>query len=248
MRRVSTAAAFLAVAALPLALTACSSGGSASGGAAKSAAGTAATPSVAATPEDPNAGLATGARLKTALAPASFFGPGYALDASATRDSGSTYQEPSSAPASAGKPDCGKLAGTSWIAITGDTGVSFAQDDYANKNTSAEMAQEVDVFRGTTASTVLKHLKKAVAACPAFKDGDTKTTAKVKGAATRGLGDEAYTITVTDPAWQNGTTLIAVRRGTAVVTVLSTAGHDNGAATAKKLAARVTTAAAKVKG
>ncbi|MEU9197915.1 hypothetical protein [Streptomyces hundungensis] len=239
MRRISITTVLLAGAALPLALTACSSGGSSSAGAAQPATHT---PAVSASPEDPNKRLATGAQLKTALAPASFFGPGYAVDVSATRDSGPMYQEPSSAPASPAKLDCTKLAGTSWITITGDAGVSFAQTDYTNKNTSAEMAQEIDVFRKAIAPTILNHLKNAVAACPTFKDEDTKTTAKVKGTKTPGLGDEAYTITVTDPAWQNGSTLIAVRRGTAVVTVLSTAGHDNGAASAKKLAAHVAAA------
>ncbi len=238
MRLVTRTAALLAVAPLSLALTACSSGSSSS----TSAGAVKPTASASASPKDPNTGLATGAQLKAALAPASVFGAGYAVDESGVRDSGPMYQEPSSVPASLTKPDCTKLGGTSWIAITGDTGVSFAQNDYTNKNTSAEMAQEIDVFRGTTAPTILTHLKKAVAACPTLKDEDTKTTAKVKGATTSGLGDEAYTITVTDPAWENGSTLIAVRRGTAVVTVLSTAGHDNGAASAKKLAAHVAAA------
>ncbi|MFD7015313.1 hypothetical protein [Streptomyces sp. NPDC059928] len=236
MRRISSTAVLLAVAALPLALTACSPGGSASAGTVKPATET------TGTTEDPNAGLPTGAQLKTALAPASFFGPGYAVDASGVRDSGAMYQEPSSAPASLSKPDCTKFAGTGWITVTGDAGVSFAQNDYTNKNTSADIAQEIDVFRGTTAAAVLKHLEKAAAVCPTYRDVDTKTTAKVKGAVTSGLGDEAYTITLTDSAWQNGSTLIAVRRGTAVVTVFSTAGHDNGVATAKRLAARLTAA------
>ena len=45
-----------------------------------------------------------------------------------------------------------------------------------------------------------------------------------------------YVITVTDPAWRGGTTLVAARAGTAVVTVLSTDGADNGRASAVKLA------------
>ena len=244
MRWIPTTAALLVVAALPLSLTACSSGSSASAGAAKPAT----PPGTPKAAEDPNAGLATGSQLKEALAPASFFGAGYAVDGAGVRDSGPMYQEPSNSPVSPSKPDCTKFSGTGWITVTGDGGVSFAQNDYANKNTSAEIAQEIDVFRGTNAATVLQHLAKATAACPTFKDTDTKTMVKVKGAATTGLGDEAYTVTLTDPAWQNGSTLIAVRRGTAVVTALSTAGHDNGLATAKKLAARVTGALGTEKG
>ncbi|MBO1336572.1 hypothetical protein [Streptomyces sp. VRA16 Mangrove soil] len=238
MRSASRAAALLAVAAaLPLALTACSSGGSDSGDGAS--AKSASKSSAAA--KDPNAGLATGAQLKKALAPASFFGSGYKVDPSTARDTGTTFQPQKSHPAALAKPDCTKFGGTSWIALTGDDGVSFAQNDYMNAD-STDIAQEIDVFRGAGAQTVMAHLEKVVAACPGYHDKDTKSDVKVTGATTSGLGDGAYTITLTDPTWTNGTTLIAVRKGTAVVTVMSTDGHDNGAATAKKLAAKVTSA------
>ncbi len=222
MRRNALATLCL-VTALPLALslTACSSGSS--GGTAT---------------KDPNAGLLTGTQLKKALAPASFFANGFAVDPSGARDTGDTYTTPSSAPASA-KPDCEKLSQTSWIDVTGDSGVSFAQNDYVNKNTSEDIAQEIDTFRGTTATTVLKDLERVVSACATFTDSQTHTKAKVAGRATSGLGDSAYTVTLTDSAWENGTTLIAARVGHNVVSVMSTDGHDNGAATAKKLTERI---------
>jgi hypothetical protein len=228
MRRNALASLCL-VTALPLALslTACSSGSS--GGTAK--------PSKSAS-KDPNAGLLTGTQLKKALAPASFFATGFAVDPSGARDSADTYTEPSSAPASA-KPDCEKLSQTNWIAVTGDSGVSFAQNDYVNKNTSEDIAQEIDTFRGTTAATVVKDLERVVSACATFTDTQTHTKVKVAGRATSGLGDSAYTVTLTDSAWENGTTLIAARVGHNVVSVMSTDGHDNGAATAKKLTERI---------
>ncbi|WP_425832847.1 hypothetical protein [Streptomyces fractus] len=237
MRTAVRAAALLAVAALPFTLTACSSGDSANsaGSDAKAAAKPAAKSA-----QNPDATLAKGAALKRSLAPASFFGAGYRIDQDTARDTGTSYQEPSSDPAALSKPDCTKLGGVSWLALTGDAGVSFAQNDYVNEKTTADIAQEIDVFRGDKAATVLQHLKKAIAACPAYKDTDTKSQVKVAGADTAGLGDEAYNITLTDPAWENGSTLIAVRKGAAVVTVMSTDGHDNGAATAKKLATKVT--------
>jgi hypothetical protein len=229
MRHPSRAAKALLVAAvLPLALTACAS-----------ATGTSSSSATATKPKDPNAGLLTGTQLKKALAPASFFATGFAVDPKGARDTGTTYIAPSSSPAA--KPDCALLGGTSWIAITGDSGVSFAQNDYVSKNTSEDIAQEVDTYRGTTAATVLADLKKVVADCATYTDSDTHTKVKVAGSDTSGLGDAAYTITLTDSAWQNGTTLIAARSGTDVVTVLSTDGHDNGAATAKKLAAQIVT-------
>jgi hypothetical protein len=229
MRHPSRAAkALLAAAVLPLALAACSSG-------------TTAQPSSAKTKpaKDPNAGLLTGAQLKKALAPASFFAAGFAVDPSGARDSGTTYAPPSSSPAP--KPDCSLLGGTSWITITGDSGVSFAQNDYVSKNTSEDIAQEVDTYRGTTSTTVLTNLEKAATTCATFTDSQTHSKVKATGATTPGLGDAAYTITLTDSAWENGTTLIAVRAGTDVVSVMSTDGHDNGAATAKKLAAQIVT-------
>ncbi|MEU1530505.1 hypothetical protein [Streptomyces fagopyri] len=221
----------LAAAVLPLALAACSSGTSDTSGRPS------ATPTKAA--KNPDAGLLTGARLKKALAPASFFASGFAVDPDGARDSGTMYTAPSAS--AAAKPDCSLLGGTSWISVTGVSGVSFAQNDYVSRTTSEDIAQEIDTFRGTTAAEVLKDLEKTVTACAAFTDSQTHTQVKVTGAATPGLGDTAYTITLTDSAWRNGTTLIAVRSGTDVVSVMSTDGHDNGAATAGKLAARIVT-------
>ncbi|MDX3799337.1 hypothetical protein [Streptomyces sp. AK04-3B] len=231
MRLPSRTAKMLAVAALPLALAACSSSGSAD---------SADSPAVSTTPSkaaDPDAGLLTGTQLKKALAPASYFPSGFAADASLARDTGDTYQAP--ATKSAAEPHCADLAATSWISLTGVEGVSFAQNSYIDQNTSAELDQEIDVYRGSTGADVLKDLADVVAACPSYTDSDTHSKVKVTGAATAGLGDEAYTITLTSSAWETGTTLIASRSGTAVVSVLSTDGADNGAASAKKLAEHV---------
>ncbi|MFF8592684.1 hypothetical protein ACF061_14775 [Streptomyces sp. NPDC015220] len=227
--RTARAVRLLAVAALPLALAACGTSDSSSAEA----------PASPSTAKDPNAGLLTGTQLKRALAPASFFPAGFASDADSTRDTGDTYVAPvSKSPA---KPDCTRLEGTAWIGITGVSGVSFAQGDYVSKNTSEEISQEADAFRGTTAADVLKDVEKAATACASFADPDIHSTVRTSGSATTGLGDEAYTLTLTDSSWTNGTTLIAARQGTNLVTVLSTDGRDNGAATARKLTRRIVT-------
>ncbi|MEV5007736.1 MULTISPECIES: hypothetical protein [unclassified Streptomyces] len=230
MHFASRAAHVLALAALPLALTACGSSGStgSSGSAGHASSGST---------RDPNAGLLTGTQLKKALAPASFFASGFAVDPSGARDSGDTYTPPSNAPAA--KPDCTKLGGTAWIDVTGITGVSFAQNDYVRKDTSEDIGQEIDTYRGTTAASVLKAVEKTATDCAGFTDSQTHTKVKVTGRSTPGLGDGAYTLTLTDPSWENGTTLVAARVGTNVVSVMSTDGHDNGAATAKKLTLRI---------
>ncbi|WBO65825.1 hypothetical protein [Streptomyces camelliae] len=231
MRHSSRVATLLAVAALPLALTACSSGSSdASAGTTASAA-----PAKA---KDVNAGLVTGTRLKKALAPASAFPAGLTPEADGTADSGGQLLPQSGK--SAGTPDCTRLEGTSWIQVTGlKGGVSFAQNDYANKDKTEEVAQEIDEFQGTSAAAVMKDLRSVAAECAVFTDTDAHAKVKLAGRSVSGLGDEAYTMTLTSGAWQNGTTLIAVRSGTSVVTVLSTAGSDNGAASARTVTTRI---------
>ena len=115
--------------------------------------------------------------------------------------------------------------------------MSFAQDAYIDKASSAEIAQEIDVYRGTTSQAVLRKVAGISAACPWYTDAQTGSRATIREQARPKLGDGGYVITVTDPAWQSGTTLVAARVGTAVVTVLSTTGADNGRASAVRLAA-----------
>ncbi|MEU2716188.1 hypothetical protein [Streptomyces sp. NPDC007205] len=204
----------LAVAVLPLALTACSSGSTKA--------------------KDPNAGLSTGTQLKKALAPASAFPAGLTAEADGASDSGGAFLSPSGR--TTGKPDCTRLEGTSWIQLSGfKGGVSFAQNDYANQDKTEEVAQEIDQFQGATATGVMKDLQDVATRCTTFTDTDTHAKVKLTSTRTAGLGDEARTMTLKSGAWENGTTLIAARSGRSVVTVLSTAGGDNGAASAKKV-------------
>ncbi|OIK24120.1 hypothetical protein [Streptomyces malaysiense] len=228
MRLSSRAATLLAAAAaLPLALTACSTGST-----------DASAPSAKQTAKDPNASLPTGTQLKKALAPASYFPAGYAVESDNTADSGDQLLTQSAK--SGAKPGCTRLESTSWIQLTGyKGGVSFAQNDYTIKDKTQELAQEIDAFRGTTAKAVMKEFANVAADCATFTDTDAHAKVAVTGKATAGLGDEAYTMTLTSGAWQNGSTLVAARSGNSVVTVLSTADSDNGAASAKKLTAKV---------
>ncbi|MFF4497430.1 hypothetical protein [Streptomyces sp. NPDC001546] len=243
MRQISPACALLTVAVLPLALTACSALPKAAPKAAPKSAPTAAT---AATPgaltsaaagapatDGPNKGLLTGTGLAPALAPASFFPAGYAVEVEGQRTSGPGYrkQEVVETPT----PDCTLLGGTSWTNITGITGVSFAQDNYVNKNTSEEYAQEIDVYQGATSTTVLGALGMLSKACPSFTDEQTHGKVTVTEKPLPGVGDGAWAITETSPAWQGGTTLVAARVGSAVVTVLVSSSTDKGAAGATRL-------------
>ncbi|MEU3914718.1 hypothetical protein [Streptomyces sp. NPDC029721] len=238
MRHISPAATLFAVAVLPLALTACSATPKAAPKAAPTSAATAApaAPKAAdAAPavDGPNKGLLTGTQLKAALAPASFFASGYTADPADARDTGAAYRAP--ATAEVPTPDCTKLGGTAWTEITGITGVSFAQNAYVNKNTSEEYAQEIDVYQGTTATTVLGALGMLSKACPTYSDEPTHSTVTVTEKPLAGVGDGAWAITETSPAWQGGTTLVAARVGHSVVTVLVSSSTDKGLAGATKL-------------
>ena len=228
------ALALAGCAALSLSVAACSSSGSASAGGGSSAHTTAA---AAATSADPDAGLPTGTQLKADLL--TTMPTGYALDTSGSVDSGSDYQAPSATSPANG---CASLEGTSWINIAGQGSVSFAENDYVDKDTSEELAQEVDAFQGTTAQAVMTALAGITAKCATFTDSQTSSTVKVTVAPSSVPYNGSVVITLSDPKWQGNTTLDAVRVGHSVVTVLSTsnAGSDVFAkSTAALIAAKV---------
>ena len=231
MRLLPAAAALLTAAALPLAVAACTTG---SPPAPDKAAGP---PSATPSPANSDVGLLTGTQLKVMLEPRSYFPRGYARDPAGTRDTGSGYQEPTVS--GVAKPKCGLLGATSWTSITGISGVSFAQNAYVNRARSSEIAQEIDVYRGTASRAVMEKLGAVATACPWYTDPQTGTRATVSEQASPRFAEGGYVITVTDPAWRSGTTLVAARSGTAVVTVLSTDGADNGRASAMRLASQL---------
>ena len=119
--------------------------------------------------------------------------------------------------------------------------MSFAEDAYVDKASSSEIAQEIDVYRGATSHAVMRKLGGLAAACPGYTDPQTGARATVSEKASPRFTEGGYVITVTDPAWSSGTTLVAARAGTAVVTVLSTDGADTGHASAMRLASQLVT-------
>lgn len=230
--RHGTAAALCAVAAL--ALTACqgNGGGDGAGSSSSAQASTTASPRATTPP------LLTGKQLTQALAPASLFSSGYAVDTSGTQDTGDAYQD--AADTHPAKPDCTKLDTNAWIGITGMTGASFTQEQRMNAHRTAEVDQGIDVFKGSGAATALGRVAAISTSCPSFLDGDTRSKVTVKEKALPGVGDGAYVITLTSAGWQTGSTLVAVRVGTAVVSVFSgdDSGHD-GSVTAEKVARHI---------
>ncbi len=212
---------------LPLAVAGCSTGSS-------GAPATGTPPTAAATTSaDPDAGLPTGTQLKAALAQQAYFPAGFAQDASSTRDTGETYQQQTTA--APAKPDCTLLGGTGWFTISGISGVSFAQASYVDKDTSAEQDEEIFAYSGNAAATELAAVGSIATTCPTYTDAQTHSPVKVTEHASTGLGDGGYTITLTDAAWQSGSTLQASKVGNDIVFVYSTSGQKDGATDATKL-------------
>ncbi len=229
--RLSLPTAVVFAALLPLAVLGCASGSSAA-----PTTGTSST-AAASTSADPDAGLAIGTQLKAALAQQAYFPTGFAQDASATRDTGDTYQQQTTtAPA---KPDCTLLGGTGWFTISGISGVSFAQASYVDKATSAEQDEEIFAYSGDSATAELSAVGSIAKTCPTYTDAQTHSPVKVSEAASSGLGEAGYTITLTDSAWQSGSTLQASKVGSDIVFVYSTSGPKNGATDATKLSTYV---------
>jgi hypothetical protein len=222
----------LALAVLPLSLTACSSSSTSGGSGATSPTTQASTATTAA---DPDAALPTGTQLKADLV-TSGLPSKFALDASGSVDTGGTYQPPS---ADATSPGCSALEGTSWINLAGYGSVSFAQNDYISKDTSEEFAQEIDAFQGTTAQDVMTALSKINAKCPSFTDSQTNSKVTVTVTTATTPGDGSVTISLDDTSWVGNETLEAVRVGHSVVTVLSST-NSGSAALASSMAAQIT--------
>lgn len=230
--RHGTAAALCATVALGL--TACQGKGGDDAGKSGSSGGASATTTSA----HPTPALLTGAELTKALAPASLFAAGFTVNAANTQDTGSDYQDASDTHPD--KPDCAKLETNAWIAITGMTGASFTQQNRMNAKQTAEADQEIDVFKGTGSATAMSRVGAIGAGCPSFIDPDTRSKVKVAEKKLPGVGDDAYEITLTSAGWQTGSTLIAARVGTAVISVFSgdDSGH-NGRTTAEKVARHI---------
>ena len=224
-----TAVVFAAL--LPLAVVGCASG--------SSAAPTTGPSSSAAAPTsaDADAGLPTGTQLRAVLAQPTYFPAGFAQEASATRDTGDTYQQQSTTPPA--RPDCTLLGGTGWFTISGISGVSFAQASYVDKATSAEQDEEIFAYSGAAATTELGAVGAIAKTCPTYTDAQTHSPVKVTETASSGLGEAGYTITLTDSAWQSGSTLQASKVGSDIVFVYSTSGPKNGATDATRLSTYV---------
>ena len=87
----------------------------------------------------------------------------------------------------------------------------------------------------------MANLRKLFASCSKFKTttSGTPTTVKVAAKAGPRVGDDSVKAVLTSPVWQGGTTLVAVRVGKAVVSVLYSSPKSDLGAKATDLAATI---------
>lgn len=190
-----------------------------------------------ASPASTTAKVLTGTKLKSLLLPAGAMPKGFRLNADGVRDTGNADMPSSSAAVPPGKV-CGMFEQTSWIRTSGIDSAAFAQNDFGDAGHTNQFAQEIDAYHGGDARAAMSGLRKAFAGCAAFTDKSGGTTAKVKlvSSALPGAGDGGIKAVATSPVWQGGTTLVAIRVGSAVVTAFYSSSHPDKGAAAVRMA------------
>ncbi len=166
---------------------------------------------------------------------------GFGIDPSGTRNAAQALPQDTSQPVPNSRV-CGLLDGSSWIAAGGISAADFAQNDYANASKTQELAQEIDAFQPGDAERVMSRLWRVFGYCRTFTMPANGTTATVSLTRSRlaGVGDQAIGAVWTTPVFLGGTSMVAIRIGDAIVTVLdSSTGSGKGAATAVAMAKRV---------
>ena len=213
------ATAVVGLAACSSATEASASPGSPVGGSAKAAA-----------PADPNAGLPTGTKLAALLLPASAMPGSLKPDPSGSVNTGSVFNEPSSAAVPASKA-CPSLNGTGWINAAGIGSGSFAQSDFTDSYNNL-LGQEVDAFRGDNAQTAMTNLRHVFAECATFQlnQSGKNYTQKLTTKTLPGVGDDTVEAVFTSPSFLGGTTLVASRVGNLVVTMIYSDQSSTGGA------------------
>jgi hypothetical protein len=149
----------------------------------------------------------------------------------------------------AGAQVCQVLTDTSWISASGLTTEDFAEAGYGNTARTEEISEEVDAFQGADAQKAMTGLWQALGRCATFSTSYSGMTAKIT--LTRSMIGGKWTGmkgVELSPTFVGATTMVAVRVGYAIVTVLdSSESNDDGSAAvsmAEKIAGRVSAAEA----
>lgn len=173
---------------------------------------------------------------------------GYKAASSVTRHNAAALPDDSPSPVAAASV-CAILAQTAWIRVSGIDTPDFAQAGFVNAANTEEISEEIDAFQGADAQKAMTALWQAFGHCATFTEPYSGTTAKIT--LTRSMiGGQWSGIksVLLSPAFAGGETLVAIRAGYAIVTVIdSVDSSDDGSAAvtmAEKIASRVSAAEA----
>jgi len=193
-------------------------------------------PLPASTSADPDAGLGSGTQLKTVLVGVKDLPAGFKVVPSGARDTGDVFG-PLTSPSSVSHPDCTQLDGNGWVSVAGQA-AAFAQTDLRD-HSGNEVFPEVDSYRGSDAKAVLAGYRQLFTSCKKYKTKSSGPMATMSVTIKAGphIGDESIRAVATSPTFSGGTTYVAVRVGTAVVTVIYSSTSKDLGARASSLAA-----------
>jgi hypothetical protein len=171
---------------------------------------------------------------------------GYTVDKSSTIYDGVALPTDSPSPVPSSQI-CDALAQTAWIRTAGFDTADFAEADYLSASRTEEIAEEIDAFQGTDAQSAMTALWQVFGRCKTYVqlyNGVTATVTLTRSAvSSQPAGIKAVELS---PEFHGGETIVAIRVGYAIVTVLdSSEGSDDGSAAvamAERIASRLATA------
>lgn len=207
---------------LPLVLAACTGGGG--GGAHASY-----PPPLRYTPPSPSPSprVLTGTQLKGLLVTA--LPKGFAADPQAKQTTGDRIRTASVGPAPT-VATCGRLDSNTFVEAAGIISVSSADLGFIGGDKTVRVAEQIDVFDGTDAPTVMARLDQAFDACATYTTTGSgqSITVHMAGSKVPVLGLDAVKADVSTAHSATHAAMVAARAGTAVVTVrwATTAASD----------------------
>jgi hypothetical protein len=175
-----------------------------------------------------SATLPSGSRLAGILLPGSSMPSGYKVDPSTTRDTGGELPSDAATAVPASQV-CQDFTETAYIQVAGISTTDFAQSNYLNADRTEEVAEEIDVFTGTDAQKVMATLWQELGRCASFSYQSSGTTVSntLKRSQLPGEGDDAIKAVIVSPVFDGGETIVAIRVGSQIITMLDSSSASD---------------------
>lgn len=177
----------------------------------------------------PSATALSGAQLAGILLPATSMPKGYKTG-SAARNTGSELPSDVAQPMAASQV-CQAFTESSYIRVVGIAAGDWAEGDYISADQSQEVVEEIDTFTGTDSQKAMATLWQEFGKCSSFSYQTNGTTAPstLTRSQLPGEGGDAIKAVIVSPVIEGGETLVALRMGSQIITILdSSSGKDLG--------------------